>query len=239
MSTDKITPGPADAPSPSPDASARETTEGLTDAASDIKVHLLDIGSGKKHQYGDCLLCQFGDVSVLIDGGHRGDEDLVLGQLEQLLGRTSPVTVALIIVTHPHDDHIGCLPSLVAQGALKADWALVCDPQYRWGAPGDTDNDFAGRDARVRGVVEAALEHDRTVLDDDTLTGFIANVASLETSYRTMLAQLKKAARGSCATRTGRTTRRRRRTRCSPPSPRSGSKFWGLPSSSSASASAS
>ncbi|MGB8509521.1 MAG: MBL fold metallo-hydrolase, partial [Pyrinomonadaceae bacterium] len=128
--------------------------------------------------------------SVLIDGGHRGDEELVLGQLEKLLGQTSPVTVSLIIITHPHDDHIGCLPGLVAQGALKAEWALVCDPQYRWGEPGDTDSEFAGRDSRVRGVVEAALEHDRTEWDDDALAGFIDNVSNLETSYRTMLRQL-------------------------------------------------
>ena len=100
------------------------------------------------------------------------------------------MTVSLIIVTHPHDDHIGCGPGLVAQGALKADWALVCDPQYRWGEPGDTDNDFAGRDARVRGIVEAVLEHDRTEWEDDELAGFIDNVSNLETRYRTMLRQL-------------------------------------------------
>src|SRR5919205_347136 len=191
MSTKKRTPGRAGAAGYGEEASARGgAADDLTDAASDIKVHLLDIGKGKKHQYGDCLLCQFGDVSVLIDGGHRGDEDLVLGQLEKLLGQTSPVTVSLVIITHPHDDHIGCLPSLVAQGALKAEWALVCDPQYRWGEPGDTDGDFAGRDARVRGIAEAVLEHDRAGWDDDALAGFIDNVANLETSYRTMLRQL-------------------------------------------------
>jgi beta-lactamase superfamily II metal-dependent hydrolase len=172
------------------EATRGAAAEEVTDAASDIKVHLLDIGSGKKHQYGDCLLCQFGDVSVLIDGGHRGDEDLVLSQLEKLLGQTSPVTVSLVIISHPHDDHIGCLPSLVAKGKLKAEWALVCDPQYRWGEPGDTDNEFAGRDARVRGIVEAMLEHYRGDWDDDALAGFIDNVSNLETSYRTMLRQL-------------------------------------------------
>jgi beta-lactamase superfamily II metal-dependent hydrolase len=192
MSTEKRTSDREDAADHEKEAPPRDAAadEGATDAASDIKVHLLDIGSGKKHQYGDCVLCQFGDVSVLIDGGHRGDEELVLGQLEKLLDQTSPVTVSLIIISHPHDDHIGCLPALVAQGALKAKWALVSDPQYRWGDPGDTDTDFAGRDARVRGIAEAVLEHDRTDWDDDTLTGFIDNVSNLETRYRTMLRQL-------------------------------------------------
>lgn len=164
--------------------------KGVTDSPADFKVHLLDIGSGKGHQYGDCVLCQFGDVSVLIDGGHRGDDELVLRQLKKLLKQTPPVTVSLIVVSHPHDDHIGCLPSLVAQGELKAEWALVADPQYRWGDVGDTDNDFAWRDSRVRGLAEAVLEHDRSLWADDELAGFVDNVSNLETRYRTMLRHL-------------------------------------------------
>ncbi len=172
--------------------SARGATDGqLTDAEPAPKVHLLDIGGGQNHKYGDCVLCQFGDVSVLIDGGHRGDEELILGQLQRLLGQTSPVTVSLIIVSHPHDDHIGCLPSLVAQGELKAEWALVCDPQYRWGRDGDSDSDFADHDPRVRGIAEAVLEHDRSDWADEDLAGFVDSVANLETRYRTMLSNLE------------------------------------------------
>ncbi len=169
---------------------SRAAGEGVTDSPAGFKVHLLDIGRGEAHKYGDCVLCQFGNVSVLIDGGHRGDEELILRQLRRLLGQTSPVTVSLIVITHPHDDHIGAIPSLVAQGDLKATWALVCDPQYRWGAPGDNDNDFAWRDTRARGLVEAALEHDRSEWADDELAGFVDNVANLETRYRTMLRHL-------------------------------------------------
>src|SRR5215213_3540349 len=183
MSTEKSTTGAAN-------VAAKNTTGGLADASSSTKVHLLDIGSGSGHQYGDCLLGQFGDVSVLIDGGHRGDEELVMEQLQQLLGQASPGRVSLIIITHPHDDHIGCIPSLVEQGLLRSDWALVCDPQYRWGNPGDTDAEFTGRDERVRAIVEATLEHDRTNLDDNTLAGFIDSMPNLETRYRNMLDQL-------------------------------------------------
>lgn len=190
MSTEKRTSTKENAVNYEGESARSAAPEGVTDAASGAKIHLLDIGSGKKHQYGDCLLCQFVKVSVLIDGGHRGDEELVLGQLENLLDQTSPVRVSLIIISHPHDDHIGCLPSLVARGALTADWALVCDPQYRWGQPGDTDSDFAGHDVRVRGLAEAVLEHDRTDWDDEGLAGFIDNVSNLETRYRTMLRQL-------------------------------------------------
>lgn len=167
--------------------------EGVTNAVAPLKVHLLDIGRGSGHQYGDCALCQFGGVSVLIDGGHRGDDELVLRQLRRLLGQTSPVRVSLIIVTHPHDDHIGCLPSLVAQGELEADWALVADPQYRWGEGDDTDNDFADFDAGTRGLAEAVLEHDRSAWEDEDLADFVTRVANLETRYRRMLRQLEEA----------------------------------------------
>ena len=78
MSTEKRTSGRANAANLEKGGTARgRAEEGVTDAASDIKVHLLDIGSGDKHQYGDCVLCHFGGTSVLIDGGHRGDEGLV------------------------------------------------------------------------------------------------------------------------------------------------------------------
>ena len=170
------------------------TTGGrTTDSVAPLKIHLLDIGSGSGHQYGDCALCQFGDVSVLIDGGHRGDDELVLRQLRRLLGQTSPVRVSLIVVSHPHDDHIGCLPSLVAQGELEADWALVSDPQYRWGDADNTDNVFDGSGGGARGLAEAVLEHDRSALADDDLAGFVDAVANLETRYRRMLRQLEDA----------------------------------------------
>ena len=123
---------------------------GATDAAATFKVHLLDLGTGESHKYGDCILYEFGEVSVLIDGGHSNDAEIILPQLQQLLNQSPAVHVSLIIVTHPHDDHIGCLPRLVAEDKLTADWALLTDPQHRWGNPGDTDSLFALRPGRMR-----------------------------------------------------------------------------------------
>src|SRR6185312_2217418 len=85
----------------------------------------------------------------------------------------------------------GCLPRLVADGQLTTDWALLTDPQYRWGDPGDTDTQFALRPGRMRSVAEAVLEHDRSDLPDDELTPFIDNLGNLETRYRMMIAQLR------------------------------------------------
>jgi beta-lactamase superfamily II metal-dependent hydrolase len=160
------------------------------DAAATFKVHLLDLGTGNSHKYGDCLLCEFDEVSVLIDGGHSNDAEIILPQLRRLLDQSGAVHVSLIIVTHPHDDHIGCLPHLVAQGDLTADFALVADPQHRWGNPGDSDSRFALRNGRMRGVAEALHEHDRSDMPDDELTSFIDNLGNLETRYRMMIRRL-------------------------------------------------
>lgn len=167
-----------------------ENTGGADDAAATFKVHLLDIGTGQSHRYGDCILCQFGEVSVLIDGGHNNDAQIILPQLRMLLGQNQAVHVSLIVVTHPHDDHIGSLPQLVAQGDLTADFALLADPQHRWGNPGDTDNLFALRPGRMRSVAEALHEHDRSDMPDDALTSFIDNLGNLETRYRMMIRRL-------------------------------------------------
>lgn len=169
------------------------------DAPGECRVHLLDVGEEK---YGDCVLCQFGDVSVLIDGSHRGDDRLVTRQLKRLLGQqTLPVRVSLLIVTHPHDDHIGCLASLVANDQLRADWALVADPKFRWGDGDETDDIFAGADHVTRALSEALLEEDRTDWPDEELRDFIDNAGTLVNNYRTMLRQLGE--RGTTVIRNG------------------------------------
>lgn len=169
------------------------------DAPDNFKVHLLDVGEEK---YGDCVLCQFGNVSILIDGSHRGDDSLVTRQLKRLLKQqTLPVRVSLLIVSHPHDDHIGCLPSLVANDHLRADWALVADPKFRWGDTEDAEDFFAGADYRARSLTEALLEEDRSDLPDDELGLFIDNAGTLVNRYRTMLRQLEE--RGTRVVRNG------------------------------------
>ena len=37
-------------------------------------MHLLDVG---RREYGDAVLCQLGTKSVLIDGAHKGDQELI------------------------------------------------------------------------------------------------------------------------------------------------------------------
>ena len=101
------------------------------------RISLLDVG---KREYGDSILCQLADRTILIDGAHPGDEDggdghaSIPAQLSQLLEQAQPpFKVDLLIVTHAHNDHIGCLPALVRQGVLQAGHALVADPDLGFG----------------------------------------------------------------------------------------------------------
>jgi beta-lactamase superfamily II metal-dependent hydrolase len=107
---------------------------------ADSVVHLLDVGN---RPYGDCVLISFdtagGPTWVLIDGGHLGDDKLILGQLKKITGMASPVAVDLLIVSHAHDDHIGALPKLVADGDLTAKHALLPDSDMAFGPPDAVD----------------------------------------------------------------------------------------------------
>src|SRR5436309_1219047 len=86
-------------------------------SADGVSITLLDVGGT---MYGDCILCQFGEVSVLVDGAHPQDVSgseahaSIPDQIAKILGQQKPpYTVSLLIVTHPHEDHVGCLPELV------------------------------------------------------------------------------------------------------------------------------
>src|SRR6478672_13835938 len=98
-------------------------------------VNLLDVGT---LPYGDAVLCEFAGKTVLIDGGHPGDDQPdadyagITQQIQDILGHAPPFTVDLLVVSHAHLDHIGCLPALVAAGTLRASFALVSDPDLGW-----------------------------------------------------------------------------------------------------------
>jgi beta-lactamase superfamily II metal-dependent hydrolase len=172
------------------------------------RVHLLDVGA---KEYGDALLCQFGSRRVLIDGGHPGDDVAQAGhpsipqQIETLLGGTAPFDVDLLIVTHAHQDHIGCLPRMVERRVIRPKWALVSDPDLGWGRALGEDRDAAVTDDRVRRVV-AGLRDECAPFDpavsDARLAEFLDAAADLESTYRGMLSTL--AARGTRVVRFGR-----------------------------------
>ena len=165
----------------------------VEDLQKPFAIHLLDVGPD---EYGDALLCQFGDVTVLIDGAHTGDQKSKGGhksipdQIGELLNQDPPYHVTLIMVSHAHEDHIGCLPFLVANDLLTADFALVADPALGWGRAVDDATD-APADPRVRKVLAGLREHIRTQgTDDRSLEQFLSDAATLETRYKKMLETL-------------------------------------------------
>ena len=172
-------------------------------------VHLLDVGP---EEYGDAVLCQFGDTTVLIDGAHPGDDGTkqtghpsIPDQLGHLLDQPAPpYRVSLLIVTHAHRDHTGCLPSLVERDLLHADWALVADPDLGWVGPGDINAADAPalRDPRVLELAAAFREETLSPsADEAAVRALLTDARSIEDRYRTMLGLL--ADRGTTVVRYG------------------------------------
>ena len=176
------------------------------DASQSFKVWLLDVGP---EEYGDAVLCQFGNKTVLIDGAHPGDAEgrgghpSIPDQIGDLLNKEPPYQLSLIIISHAHQDHIGCLPKLVKEDVLRADWALVVDPKLGWGRADDDDRDAAVTDDRVRLIAAALREEVRTdQTDDATLEQFLSDALTLEDRYNEMLETLR--SRGTTVVRHGR-----------------------------------
>lgn len=151
---------------------------------------MLDMGS---KIYGDCLLVAANNQTILIDGGHPGDhkprggsEPSIPEQFATLFGHAGPYPIDLLIVTHCHSDHIGCLPEMVKEGTILVKSALVADPDLGFPqSPTDTRVD-----QRFDSVVRAMREEPRADLPPDELREFLQDAVKLETRYRDMLSRL-------------------------------------------------
>jgi beta-lactamase superfamily II metal-dependent hydrolase len=156
-------------------------------------VYVLDMG---REQYGDCLLCQVAGRTLLIDAGRPGDIDdrdgfpSIPHQLQDVLGEP-PFDIDLLVITHAHRDHIGCLPAMVDQGLLKVKWALVSDEKLGFGR---TQGESAPDSPSQTDKLAAALrEEDYSHLSDDLLNAFIQDAATLEQKYIDMIAAMTRA----------------------------------------------
>nr|WP_298682351.1 hypothetical protein [uncultured Dongia sp.] len=167
----------------------------VEDAAAKGEYHFLDVGDEK---YGECTLVIFGDVRILIDGSHQGDfngsdgHDSVPDQLAAILQEEAPHSISLLVVTHGHHDHIGCLPALVSNGVIEAEWAFITDPKLGFGR---TSSDALPTDAldNPRYRLAAALrEEDASDLSDAKLRDFLADATGVETRYAAFIKGLKK-----------------------------------------------
>ena len=69
-----------------------------------LLVHFIDVGQA------DCALLQCDGEYLLIDGGNREDGQLVVSYLEQ----QGVEELSAVVCTHPHEDHVGGLPAVLA-----------------------------------------------------------------------------------------------------------------------------
>lgn len=77
-------------------------------------VHYLDVGQG------DSIFIDTSNIDVLIDGGSASASSTVLDYLDNL----NITRIHLMIATHPHEDHIGGLVS-VLNSTLTVDEILI------------------------------------------------------------------------------------------------------------------
>jgi beta-lactamase superfamily II metal-dependent hydrolase len=87
-------PGPEPAPAPSPEPAPAPSPEPAPPGL--LEVHFLDVGQG------DATLLIHPDVTVLIDTGRFDRRDVA-----PLLRARGVTRIDLLVVTHPHADHIG------------------------------------------------------------------------------------------------------------------------------------
>lgn len=160
-----------------------------------MHVAMLDMGGRK---YGDATYCDIDGVRILVDGGHRGDEASsarmrasVPDQLKLLTRHDGPYAFDLIVITHCHSDHIGCIPELVANGTITARWALLADARMGFGTP--LDQNFPSTPSTQARRVAAALREEPLPdsAGDDEVAYLIDAAATLQERYAGLIEALR------------------------------------------------
>lgn len=156
-----------------------------------LEVHFLDVGPTK---YGDCVLIRHDGNAILIDAGHKKDLEGVDGfdsipdQLDALLGGSRPHRIDLLVLTHCHDDHIGCMPELVSTGVIDVRRAYLADPALGWGET-DGGPDLVV-DARTRAILDVLREEGAALLRPSELSDALADAVGLRTRLQGMIDRL-------------------------------------------------
>lgn len=84
-----------------------------TKAASNVKVHFINVGQGNS------ILIQTGNENVLIDGGGKGKGDEVVAYLK----KQQVKTLHAVVLTHPDADHVGGLAYVMTNLKVNAVYA--------------------------------------------------------------------------------------------------------------------
>jgi len=70
-----------------------------------LKIHYVDVGQA------DCAVITFGDLAMIIDAGDEEHDDVVVSYLKSL----NITKLVYVVGTHPHEDHIGGLDSVIEE----------------------------------------------------------------------------------------------------------------------------
>ncbi len=98
-------------PEPEPAAPAPEPPAQTAPTGAELVVRILDVGQG------DAMLLTHPDLTMLIDTGRFDRSDVV-----PLLRRFGVDTIDLLVVTHPHADHIGQFDRVMAAFTVEEVW---------------------------------------------------------------------------------------------------------------------
>lgn len=155
-----------------------------------MKIHFLDPGPEK---YGDSIIIEHAERRIFIDGAHsgnfrqQGDTPSLPDQIASLFGE-GVFEPDLLVITHLHGDHVGCLPQMVRDGLVKPKKVLAADEKWGAGIGDETDADpLAGVDPDTRLIAEAMQEEGAEFEDEDEARAFMDAFVSVEAQYREML----------------------------------------------------
>ncbi len=142
---------PAAAASPVPSASPAQTapspeSENLPDGSS-FSVHFIDVGQA------DAALVECDGHYMLIDGGNRGDSDVIY----TVLKKAGAEKLDIVVGTHAHEDHIGGLPG--AFSYAEAELSLCPVTEYDSGVF-ETFKEYAEEKGGGLTVPEVGDEYD-------------------------------------------------------------------------------
>ena len=155
---------------------------------ANLEIHFLDVGTTK---YGDCIVLRHGANRILIEEAQPGDANLLGGQLDTLLSGARPHHFDLVVLTHCHQDHIGCMPDLFARGIVTAAKAYLADIDLGWGTHNPHDALPAPADARVAAVVALLREENATSLKPAEIDAALADAATMRLRFQRMIDEIR------------------------------------------------